>query len=521
MNRIEFYSRLDHFKSTHLSNEELEHSASNYGKQYYNKIDKYYPDGSARYFYTKAEWDAYQEGQARTKYEAEKKKKIENNSNLKLYNVTKEQRENYNKNRDAANNAEEDRWTKVKTDNIKKEATEAATKSLPSFKLSAEDLLKLKAQNSEDNKYMTKEQSEQNNNNLKDIKQKEQYEKNKAADEAKKKAEQDKYAEIRRQNEREALRQKAKRKIEEEETKRKGKENLEKALKQREEERAAAKKAQQIEDAKKRIAEREAQAKSAQNMSDMGKKIEAEKRARDEEIKARVEAKKKFAEDSKAEINAEYERLKKNIEDVFEGKSDKIDKSNKLYRYFEDFWKQQDDDFAEYKKSMVDYIEPTTVGGIEVMNYPARKNNALKALEAVKNGLDKLADKGSYEDTQHKTLLSKYKNMEDTKKNLAINGEMANARLAVSKMYTGDSKTLNLNKSLKKQLDNKIKDLDSSYDGDLYNYVSPDLFGKFMKDDDAYSIVKQALDELESDLRSAKETDEIYGDFIKEVTKLF
>lgn len=47
MNRHEFYDKLNRYKS-------LSHSG-NY--KYYNKIDL--PDGKSRYFYTKAEWDAY------------------------------------------------------------------------------------------------------------------------------------------------------------------------------------------------------------------------------------------------------------------------------------------------------------------------------------------------------------------------------------------------------------------------------------------------------------------------------
>ena len=54
MNRIEFYDNLNLFKTN-----SLQHN-SEYGKQHYAKIDKYYPDGRARYFWTKAEWDAYQ-----------------------------------------------------------------------------------------------------------------------------------------------------------------------------------------------------------------------------------------------------------------------------------------------------------------------------------------------------------------------------------------------------------------------------------------------------------------------------
>ena len=53
--------------------ESLSH-AGNY--KYYNKIDL--PNGTTRYFYTKAEWDAYREGNDRSKYE-QQKKNFENN----------------------------------------------------------------------------------------------------------------------------------------------------------------------------------------------------------------------------------------------------------------------------------------------------------------------------------------------------------------------------------------------------------------------------------------------------------
>lgn len=52
---------------------------------YYQKIEKYYPDGSTRYFYTKEQWDAYQRG-------------LELQKQAKLHN---QQVENYNKNKAA------------------------------------------------------------------------------------------------------------------------------------------------------------------------------------------------------------------------------------------------------------------------------------------------------------------------------------------------------------------------------------------------------------------------------------
>lgn len=79
MTRYEFFNNLAKFKKN-----ELKH-ASQYN--YYNKIDKYYPDGTARYFYTKAEWDAYQDGinQGNYKNEQAKKKVAEDRNDMSGY----------------------------------------------------------------------------------------------------------------------------------------------------------------------------------------------------------------------------------------------------------------------------------------------------------------------------------------------------------------------------------------------------------------------------------------------------
>ena len=79
MTRYEFFNNLAKFKKN-----ELKH-ASQYN--YYNKLDKYYPDGTARYFYTKAEWDAYQDGinQGNYKNEQAKKKVAEDRNDMSGY----------------------------------------------------------------------------------------------------------------------------------------------------------------------------------------------------------------------------------------------------------------------------------------------------------------------------------------------------------------------------------------------------------------------------------------------------
>lgn len=67
MTRYEFYGNLNTYKKNAMKH------AADYGQGFYQKIDKYYPDGSARYFYTKAAWDAYLEEQRRNAYEKQQK----------------------------------------------------------------------------------------------------------------------------------------------------------------------------------------------------------------------------------------------------------------------------------------------------------------------------------------------------------------------------------------------------------------------------------------------------------------
>lgn len=65
MNRFDFYDNLDKYK-------ELKHSAN---VKYYQKIEL--PSGETRYFYTKEEWDAYNNPQKRREEEIQKSMKTE------------------------------------------------------------------------------------------------------------------------------------------------------------------------------------------------------------------------------------------------------------------------------------------------------------------------------------------------------------------------------------------------------------------------------------------------------------
>lgn len=116
MNRHEFYDNLNKYKS-------LQHS-SQYGDKYYTKLDKYYPDGSSRYFYSRQEWEAYQrdKGQDEWKKQQAQKKEAENRSGMSGYTdwkknedekkrIEKQKKESIEKNK-AASEHEGDRFKK-------------------------------------------------------------------------------------------------------------------------------------------------------------------------------------------------------------------------------------------------------------------------------------------------------------------------------------------------------------------------------------------------------------------------
>ena len=86
-------------------NKEIKHSTE-YGKGYYQKIDKYYKDGSTRYFYSPQEWEAYQKNKGQDAYRKEQakkkeiaKKESEHGYDMSGYNKWKKEQENKEKER--------------------------------------------------------------------------------------------------------------------------------------------------------------------------------------------------------------------------------------------------------------------------------------------------------------------------------------------------------------------------------------------------------------------------------------
>lgn len=54
------------------NDDDIEHSSNGYGGTYLHKLDDFYGPGKPRYFYSEADWNAYQEGLKRNNYNADK-----------------------------------------------------------------------------------------------------------------------------------------------------------------------------------------------------------------------------------------------------------------------------------------------------------------------------------------------------------------------------------------------------------------------------------------------------------------
>jgi len=82
MTRHDFYDNLNKY----LSLQHSQSGPSSNTNKYYAKLDKFYPDGRPRYFYSKAEWDAYQKNKG---YEQNTEK---DKANKKKSNITQEEK---------------------------------------------------------------------------------------------------------------------------------------------------------------------------------------------------------------------------------------------------------------------------------------------------------------------------------------------------------------------------------------------------------------------------------------------
>lgn len=472
MNRLEFRNNIDKFKT-------LQHSSNN--NKYYTKIDKYYSDGTPRYFYTKEEWDAYQEGVRKA---------------------------NYEKNKAAAENSEKDRWTRAKmnqaNEEIKKKSTEAALNNL---KLPASDVVKIKANEAADNKIKETEEL------AKKQQQEENYRKNKEAAEAKSKEEQERWKEIQRQNEREALVAKAKKHNEELKAKER-KEKAEKTIANRDD---AIKKAQQ-DYAKNNEAylKNEERKKEREALAEKARKHNAELKAKED-----LE---KWKDSTKDKINDYALEVYDNVKRCSNDRGVSFDVDNPFVDLFKEALKKADPDF---NGDIAAYVRPYPGYGLlgALGNNLAKDDKhtaiAKRVLNDLEDTLDDVINETTVNDEQYDDFLDHLKGKQEKNKNKAIVTEMSNAKKSLESMYNGDSERIELDDSLKKVLETKLKEIDPDYvSGSLYKYVRPYLFGKWIKDDKSYENVTKALDELEKELKTASKHDDVYGDFIEKVSKI-
>ena len=502
MNRIEFYNRVDRFKEKLAKEEELKHASGGRsfdthsgGKKfsdtkYYTKIDNYYSDGRTRYFYSKDEWDAYletknkgkeiakkndsgREAAMKNSYSAEqqrkeeqaKKEEEERKQREEAFNLEKQRQENYRKNMEAAQNAEKDRYTGV-------------TKKVEAPK--------------------TREQAE-------------------------KEAQQ---RELERQNSQPASAE-SKRimELEDEIMKLTGKINLAKNrektkpdVKNRNDiakyEKEIANKQKSIENLQKQISKKNDSGREAA----MKKSYEAEQERRNNAVK---EWKKEAADDAKSKVTEIQDAVKKIYNDLERNTEFKID--NEISDLFKEELAIEDPDFDG---DITKYIRPDwygkyldAIGGgnAKQEDRVAKVNNAL---EKVAKRLYDEIDAADYDGIQYGTYLDGIKAKQNENKTKAITKDLAEAKLRLSQIYQGNSNGFKMDESLMKVLNEKLQDIDATYDGDIESYVRPYLFGKWIKDDVSYNNVKKALDEIEKELKAADKNNDSYGTYIQKVSKI-
>ena len=451
MNRIEYYSKLNKYH--------LEHASTRNEHNYYNKIDKYYPNGTARYFYTKAEWDAYQEAEARNKYEANKKK-TSTTGNAKTSEpvvslVWKDEQNN------KQTNAKQNEGVKNPKDII----TEDFAKQMD-FKF---DPTKASI-TSEDAKKAT--DTIQGQELLKGYNNKINYNKNKAAEEAMKKAEQERYSKIYAENnkpkaktreeaEREARKReqeriakaeleasrspesKALEKAEDELVKLKGRQNLAKnrGLDKKENkkeydelEKEIAKKEKEVADWRKKISNkattgRDAAIKEAHEKE--SKRIEERTKAKEENITNN------YKKVSKEQVKKKTDDLRAEVERVYKGTADNFDKDNFAYKLLESLLRNTVKDFKNYDGDLAKWLEPTNLPFGNAKYYDDRKDIIEAAINKMENTMNSEIDKAKYEDAK-----DGYTYYDKLMVNSKYNDLKKKSKEGLDKLMAADSKSL-------------------------------------------------------------------------------
>lgn len=521
MNRIMFYNKLDKYHLAHATDE--------WGKQYYNKLDNYYSNGKARYFYTKEEWDAYQreqQGKAQDNFkkQQEAKKTAEAKNNMSGYSDWKKGQEQ----KEAAKVSQQNKLNDINNEEKNKQA-EIYNKNKNAA--DAEDdrqEYKVSRENEWGRRKAIQRTAQKNLEKNRLIR------KNKAAAEA--------------EGEREQAKIEAQKKADEiQRDKYIGKKNLEKKL-------AEDKWKRQQEEAKKRVEEREQRAelakknqeareaatnKSRDTFRELVKKQERDELAkknqeaqeaamkksqdlaREESVKR--EAVNNYKEKSSTELDQQNTAINNLLDQCYSKRNVPFNIDNELVEELKTQIALKDPEFVtRWNSDIGKYVQPWVDSNImfwdgdkDDEHYKIAKETLNEISTKYKNDIDNT----KYDDIpeNNQTYLEKKKEDYDRKIESDIGQDIAKAKLSLIKVHQGDSKNFEIDPSLKKILENKLEQIDDKYDGDLYDYIKPYFGLSFLPDNASYQNIEDILNEMEEELKSGKNPYGIYTEYYNNI----
>lgn len=508
MNRIMFYNKLDKYHLAHATDE--------WGKQYYNKLDNYYSNGKARYFYTKEEWDAYQreqQGKAQDNFKKQQEaKKTEEakagmtgydkwnkeqkyqkglKNQYKIYGVTKEQRESYNKNRDAER-AEGEREEARRKNETEASRVQAFTRRVEKEQADQDEINRIKVEGKEN---LEKKLRDQETERIKEL-GKQNLEKKLAEDKWKRQQEEAK----KRVEEREQRAELAK----------KNQEAREASMnKSRDTFREQVKKQEREELAKKNQEAQEAAMKKSQDL------------AREESAKR--EAVNNYKEKSSTELDQQNTAINNLLDQCYSKRNVPFNIDNELVEELKTQIALKDPEFVtRWNSDIGKYVQPWVDSNImfwdgdkDDEHYKIAKETLNEISTKYKNDIDNT----KYDDIpeNNQTYLEKKKEDYDRKIESDITQDIAKAKLSLIKVHQGDSKNFEIDPSLKKILENKLEQIDDKYDGDLYDYIKPYFGLSFLPDNASYQNIEDILNEMEEELKSGKNPYGIYTEYYNNI----
>lgn len=516
-----FYNKLDKYHLAHATDE--------WGKQYYNKLDNYYSNGKARYFYTKEEWDAYQreqQGKAQDtfKKQQEAKKKADAKNNMSGYSDWKNKQEQ----KKAAESSQSNKLNDINDEEKNKQA------EIYNKNKNAADA------ESDRQEYKVSRENEWNRrkaiqrNNEKAIEKGRMINKNKMAE--------------RHEGDREMAKIEAQKKADQiQRDKYIGKKKLEEKL-------AADKWKRQQEEAQKRVEEREQRAelakknqeareaatnKSRDTFRELVKKQERDELAKknqeaqeaainksreiEREESVKREAVNNYKEKSSTELDQQNTAINNLLDQCYNKRNVPFNIDNELVEELKTQIALKDPEFVtRWNSDIGKYVQPWVDSNImfwdgdkDDEHYKIAKETLNEISTKYKNDIDNT----KYDDIpeNNQTYLEKKKEDYDRKIESDITQDIAKAKLSLIKVHQGDSKNFEIDPSLKKILENKLEQIDDKYDGDLYDYIKPYFGLSFLPDNASYQNIEDILNEMEEELKSGKNPYGIYTEYYNNI----